>query len=67
MAPCRRNSRIAATPERAIPTTTTLVPSNFRIADYRSFNVVSANSAITNPAIQNLVMIFDSSHPSASK
>jgi hypothetical protein len=24
--------------------------------------VVSANSAITNPAIQNLVMIFDSSN-----
>ena len=30
---------------------------------HRSFNVVSANSAITRPAIQNRVMIFDSGHP----
>ena len=34
---------------------------------YRSFNVVSANSAITNPAIQKRVMIFDSSQPNCSK
>ena len=32
-----------------------------------SFNVVRANNAITKPAIQNLVIIFDSGQPSASK
>src|ERR1700678_2982399 len=32
MAPCWRNSRIAATPDRAIPTTTTLVPSSLRMS-----------------------------------
>lgn len=34
---------------------------------YRNFNVVSANNAITNPVIQNRVIIFDSCHPNASK
>ena len=34
---------------------------------HRSFNVLSANSAQTKPAIQNRVMIFDSGQPSASK
>ena len=32
-----------------------------------NFNVVSANSANTRPAIQNRAMIFDSVQPSASK
>ena len=34
---------------------------------HRSFNVVNANSAITSPAIQNRMMIFDSCQPRASK
>ncbi len=34
---------------------------------YLSFNVVNANKAMTNPAIQKRVMIFDSCQPSASK
>ena len=34
---------------------------------YLSFNVVSANSASTRPAIQKRAMIFDSVQPSASK
>src|SRR5690348_4087772 len=34
---------------------------------YLSFNVVSANNAITRPAIQNRTITFDSGQPSASK
>ena len=37
------------------------------ICVYLNFSVVSANSAITSPAIQNRAMIFDSCQPSASK
>ncbi len=32
-----------------------------------SFNVVNANRAMISPAIQNLVITFDSAHPSCSK
>src|SRR5450755_64981 len=98
-APSRRSNRSAATPDLAIPTTTTLRPLNSIAQSHaspgntvtvttfqshisvttfqrhistvttfqRSFNVVSANNAITRPAIQNRVMIFDSGQPSASK
>ena len=63
--PWRCRNFNAATPERAMPTTT--IVSGLKVADHLSFRVVSANSAITNPAIQNRVMIFDSCHPSCSK
>jgi len=36
-------------------------------SSHRNFSVVSANSAITSPAIQKRIMIFDSGQPSASK
>ena len=39
----------------------------FQRCTYLNFKVVSANSAITSPAIQNRTMIFDSVQPSASK
>jgi len=35
--------------------------------DYRSFSVVSANSAKTSDAIQKRTIIFDSDHPTNSK
>ena len=64
----RRRRARAETPPRprpdfSIPTTRAFVPSIVHL----SFNVVSANSASTRPAIQKRAMIFDSVQPSASK
>ena len=39
----------------------------WHLAPHLSFSVVSANSAMTSPAIQKRAMIFDSCQPSASK
>ena len=65
-APCSRSrNSTAAMPDFFIPTTSVLSPLQFH--RYLSFNVVSANSASTRPAIQNRAMIFDSVQPSASK
>ena len=60
-----RSSSTAAMPDFPIPATTTVLPSS--VVFHLSFSVVSANSAITSPAIQKRAMIFDSCQPSASK
>ena len=65
-APCARAGTAAdATPDFFIPTTSALRA--FDSHGHLSFNVVSANSASTRPAIQKRAMIFDSVQPSASK
>ena len=66
MAPSRTSSSADAMPDFFIPTTNAFVPLQVHAA-HLSFNVVSANSASTSPAIQNRAMIFDSVQPSASK
>ena len=69
-APSRRSSSTEATPDFFIPTTSALVitaAERFAGIAHLSFNVVSANSASTSPAIQKRAIIFDSAQPSASK
>ena len=44
-----------------------LSKSCFLMLTYRSFKVVSANSAKISARIQNLMMILDSDHPASSK
>ena len=61
-----RSNSTAAMPDFSMPDhQRSCMPSSSMF--YLSFNVVSANSASTRPAIQKRAMIFDSVQPSASK
>ena len=64
-APCAH----AGTPPTRCPTSSSRRPAlcALQFHAHLSFNVVSANSASTRPAIQKRAMIFDSVQPSASK